>query len=231
MSDPLAAMATMIGSVLSSTANAISVAATKSDPHLLARLQKLNGRCIEIHCTAPDVAWHLQIDGGVVNVYSGSALTPHVSVSGSAMDLASWLLPDGASRSTSIRIEGDQVSLDEFMQALRAFRPDFAEPFSQFLGSQVTDSNVASRILGGAEIGLQGLRSAVEGLSKSFERPDAKYVRQEELESILGGIDELRLRMDRLAAEFAQAQKEAADPTQSQPADSGKENTSPGHTP
>jgi len=195
------AITALIGTVLDTGANALSAAALNADPDLRARMQKLNGNCIEILCTQPEVVWHIVISDHAVSVRHGPAQAPQASVSGTAIGLASWLLPESAQRAADVQIDGDQVMLEEFTSAMRTFRPDFAHPLAQFIGP-----DISARILGSAELGLQGIRSAVEGLSKQFERPDPnQFVRQEELESILSGIDELRLRMDRLAAEFAHA--------------------------
>ena len=201
MTDPIT---TLIGTVLDTGANALTTAALGADPQLRARMQKLSGNCIEILSIQPSTAWHIEITEQSVIVHRGSAAAPNVSVSGPAMALASWLLPASLPRSSEIQIDGDQVLLEEFTSAVQLFRPDFAEPLEQILGG-----DISARILGGAELGLQGARSAVEGLRQQIGQQFTgsngnQFVRVEDLETVLSGIDELRLRMDRLAAQMAQ---------------------------
>ena len=82
---------------------------------------------------------------------------------------------------------------------------DFAASLGKVVGADVT-----ATLLGTAEMGLKGLQSLIEGVGSSVQKTASdSFVAQDELDSLLTGIDELRLRVDRLAAKVSQRERSA----------------------
>jgi len=222
-------LASVLGDLLADVATRVSNQALNIDPQLRARLQSLSGNTIEINCTMPPVIWHLTIVGGSLQLNQGPAQTPQVIVQGSAMQLASRLFPGTENAQDShLSIQGDETLLLELVAILRDFEPDLQDPLGQLLGPQL-----ATSVLGTAEMGLKGIRSMIEGVGRSFmsDMPDmpgkpgaanqpgqssgsqARSAQQAQLDSVLNGIDELRLQVDRLAARVsAQENQQSENP-------------------
>jgi ubiquinone biosynthesis protein UbiJ len=183
-----------LGKFLADIASKTTNQALYADPGLLARLGVLQGRCIEIQCTAPTTTWHLNIAERGIETVHGPAEAPAVIVRGAAIDLARWLAPGKANG--HVTITGDDTLLLEVLEILRDFDPDLASPLSKLLGPELSDT-----LLGTAEMGLKGLQSLFAGVGQSVKDQAAgNFVQQTELNSLLTGIDKLRLRVDRLAA-------------------------------
>ncbi len=201
-------LANVFGDMLADVATRATNQALQTDPQLRARLQQLDGNTIEINCTMPPMAWHLTVLDGGLHLGSGPALQPQVIMQGSAADLAAWLFP--GNQGGRVEINGDETLLLEVAGILRDFQPDIQDPLGQLLGPQM-----ASTLLGTAEMGLKGLRSLIEGVGRGSPNTGGSGpVQQEQLDTVLHGIDELRLRVDRLAA---QVKETSADPGQSKP--------------
>ena len=199
-------VAKAFGDVLADIATHSTKRALDIDPRIGDQLRALEGNTIELNCNMPPIAWHLTISNGSIKLGHGVAEQPQVIVRGNLADLASWMMPN--TRSGNIEIEGDETLLAEFLDIVRSFEPDLQQPLSQFIGPQA-----ASTLLGTAELGLKGLQSLIEGVGRATQNNDSKnFVQQNQLDSILSGIDDLRLRVDRLSAEVHEAKvKEAKD--------------------
>jgi ubiquinone biosynthesis protein UbiJ len=195
-----------LGKVLADIATETSSRALHADPELRARLQSLEGRCIEICCDLPPVNWHLVLTNGAINFNHGKAVAPQVSVRGTALELASWLSPAStwvSGAPAQVEISGDDTLLLELVEILRDFSPDIETPLSRVLGPEV-----ATTLLGSAEMGIKGLQSLIEGIGFSLQdRVAGTFVQQEQLNALLTGIDDLRLRVDRLAAKVSQREQ------------------------
>lgn len=196
-------LATQIGRILAEVATATTSSALNTDAALRARLQALAGRCIEIQCTAPPVTWHLTITDEGIETKHGPAPAAQVSVRGRAIDLASWLIPGESS--THVNIDGDETLLLEIIDMLRDFNPDFAASLGKIVGA-----DAAATLLGTAEMGLKALRSLLQGVGVSVQQQvSGNFVQPDHLDALLSGIDELRLRVDRLAAKVSQRERSA----------------------
>ncbi len=190
MSETLPPIAQLFANVVTQ----VSRAALDSDPSLRARLQALEGQCVEVQCTTPPVTWHILIEGGEAATRPGPAPAPQVVVRGHALALAAALTPGDAG--TQLEISGDNTLLTDLLHILRSFQPDLAGPMSRLLGA-----DTAANLLGSAELGLQGLQSLFQGLGQTVsDQAAANFVSSGQLDSLLTGIDQLRLRVDRLAA-------------------------------
>jgi ubiquinone biosynthesis protein UbiJ len=166
------------------------------DPETQARLKPLCGRVIEFQATEPALTWHLTIEESGIAVKPGAHTAPHAIVRGRAKDLTTWLLGGPAS---SIVIDGDSAMLAEFAMICRDYVPDFATPLNALVGSEIAET-----LVGTAEMGLRGLASALEGIAQSMQdRAHESFVAQPQFEDFLTRVDDLRLRVDRLAAEVS----------------------------
>ncbi len=174
-------------------ASTITNRAIDADPDMRLRLNQLEGRAIELNLTNPTTQWHLQVLAGRLALRPGRAETPNDIVTGGAIDLASWLLRQDAS---GVEITGDDTTLLETLAALRSYNPEFQESLGQIFGPQFSE-----RVVGGAEAGLRGIQSVLQALGSGLEQEATeRFVKRENLDDLLTNIDDLRLRVDRLAA-------------------------------
>ena len=195
----------LFGTALADIATRLSRQALQSDPVLAARLAQLQGNVVELQCTVPAATWHLQIEADQVRTVSGPAPHPQAVVRGSLPALSRWLLPGGGS--ADLEISGDQVLLMELADLLKSFSPDLAQPLNQLLGPELAGS-----LIGGAELGLQALQSLLEGAGRTVQKQATDtFVQRPQLNEFLDGVDELRLRVDRLAARIDAAARQRRD--------------------
>ncbi|MEQ9451432.1 MAG: hypothetical protein RJQ07_07575 [Pseudomonadales bacterium] len=167
--------------------------AVDADPDLRQRLNQLDGRTLELVCSAPELICHLEVHRGSLRLLPGAAATPNVVVRGSASSLLNWLLRQDTK---GVQIDGDDTTLLATLAALRSYNPELAESLTQVFGEEFSQ-----RLVGTAEAGLRGLKSALQGLGSGLEQQASeRYVKKENLDDLLNRIDELRLRVDRLAA-------------------------------
>ncbi|MEM9621505.1 MAG: SCP2 sterol-binding domain-containing protein [Pseudomonadota bacterium] len=207
-------LANLLGDLLADVATKVSNQALNIDPQLRARLQQLSGNTVEINCSLPASVWHLTIVGSSLQLGQGPATAPQVIVAGTAMDLAGWLFQRSSQNASRLRIEGDETLLLEIAGMLRDFEPDLQDPLGQLLGPQL-----ATSVLGTAEMGLKGIRSMLEGMGRNLQQSPAgadsgqsfRAEQQEQLNALLNGIDELRLRVDRLAARVNEQENNQAE--------------------
>ena len=197
----MSAAANPIFNTLSMLANELSRRALDTDPAMSEQLRAMADRTVELHVKSPAITMHLRVRSDAIEVFPGPTERPDAIVSGDMTSLIGWLLP-GDSRG-QVLIEGDEQLLHKLQQVLRSFRPDPGEPLANLFGEQA-----ASTLLGTAEMGLSGLKSVLEGLGRSAsEQASQRFMARQGLEPLLQGIDELRLRVDRLAAGIAQLER------------------------
>ncbi|MEM7000619.1 MAG: alkyl sulfatase C-terminal domain-containing protein [Pseudomonadota bacterium] len=179
--------------LFSELANTVSRRALDADPVLATQLRELEGSRIEIDCTMPARVWHLAINNGAMELIPGQAENPNVVISGTAYNLLGWLLRQDDAQLT---IDGDTTLLQEVLALLQRYNPDFAHALTQVLGP-----DLAQRLVGGAEVGVQGLQSLFQALASGVEKQTSqRFVTRDHLDDLLEGIDELRMQVDRLAA-------------------------------
>lgn len=181
------------------------------DPASHARLTALEGRKLQIGILLPASLGRrelsLAVSGGRLRFYAHALDAPHVIVQGDPPTLLAWLLgaEDPGRRLT---IDGDTAVLGELTGVLRSFRPDLGEPLSRVLGAQA-----ARTALGTAELALAGLRSALQGAGHGLRDGAAQtFVDRPAMERFLDGLDDLRLRVDRLGARVAAQERRGTAP-------------------
>ena len=179
--------------LFSELANTVSRRALDADPVLATQLRELEGSRIEIDCTMPARVWHLAINNGAMELIPRQAENPNVVISGTAYNLLGWLLRQDDAQLT---IDGDTTLLQEVLALLQRYNPDFAHALTQVLGP-----DLAQRLVGGAEVGVQGLQSLFQALASGVEKQTSqRFVTRDHLDDLREGIDELRMQVDRLAA-------------------------------
>ncbi|XOV84075.1 MAG: SCP2 sterol-binding domain-containing protein [bacterium] len=195
-------------SLLSEVSHQISASALATDPVTAGRFAKFAGRCIELQSHSPRFTAHLVLQADGIQTFPGPAETPHVIISGSGRDLLQALLPGG--NPAGLKIEGDTALVFNLSALLNRFSPDLTTPLSRFIGA----ANAAN-LMGSAELGLAGLKTAFTGLARTVQQQaTGQYVKTSELDELLHGIDRLRLRVDRLAANLSRVEqvRRQADP-------------------
>jgi ubiquinone biosynthesis protein UbiJ len=179
--------------LLAEIASTAANAGARFDPDLADRLQAMNGRVMLIETTSPVNAWTVTVFDGQLQVETGETIQPNVIVRGSMADLISSL---GGTLHAGVAIEGDEATLSEFQAAFAAFRPDVTKPIRNLFGDRTAED-----LLGAAEVALNGLRSLVKGASETVRSEAAtQFVTENDLDTWLDVLDDLKLRLDRLDA-------------------------------
>jgi ubiquinone biosynthesis accessory factor UbiJ len=186
--------------VLADGLAALANASLDLDPASQARLAALEGYRVQVVADAPPplgpLHLGLTVTAGRLRFHARALDRPNVIVRGAPMDLATWLATGQATASGGLTIDGDGTVLQELMNLVRGFRPDPGGPLERLLGP-----DLAARALGGVELMLAGLRSAAEAAGAAVGQGAARqFVDRQQLERFLDGVDDLRLRVDRLAA-------------------------------
>ena len=184
----------MIEDAIAAVATNLSRASLGSDPATRERLLALEGRLVRVDCELPALSFFLQVKGGELLCRPTVDEKPNVVVTGNGVDLARWLA--APARIDGIQIEGDEAVLLELSSALAGFSPNLLSPLTRFLGPET-----AQTLLGGAELAVSAFRSAAEGVGLALEKTAAnRFVTRADTNALLDALDELRLRIDRLAS-------------------------------
>ena len=187
---------------LSALINPIVQRAINGDPELVARLSRLEGRAVQIVCNEPSTTWHIEINGATCEqplvFRPGDAQSPSVIVSGSLPELAKLMFGADAA---NVTIDGDQTTLIELTEILESYNPEVAATLSSVLGPAL-----ANQVLVTADAGLKGVQSIAQGIGGALrDQAQTNFVSEDNMQDLLSGIDELRLRVDRLAARVREA--------------------------
>ena len=175
------------------------------DTASLEKLKELDGRRIELHLQAPDLALAIEVHGQKLHVGPiDSTQEPDISFKSKLSGILQSLpmFAQGKSAVGAMRISGD-VELARLLQNLaKEFDPDWQEPFSKALGP-VFGPQVAKFI----REGLRHAKISAQNLLQS----GAEYVTEEarvvvgkaELEDFNSQVDKIRQRGDRLQVRVA----------------------------
>jgi ubiquinone biosynthesis protein UbiJ len=155
---------------------------------------------MEIDCSEPTMIGYIHVEDQKMRFVSGAAESPHVVIKGSAANILRWLRE---TETEDLIIDGDHNTLLSFLDLAQSFDPDIEHTLTELLGP-----SVAGRAAGTAELGLRGLHSLIQGVGQSLKGKAAEtFVEKDEFDSLLGGLDELRLRVDRLSANLRERER------------------------
>lgn len=178
-------------------ATSISNKALTTDPEIQETLTRLDGRIIEVVCTAPALTGYMMIKDQKVVFETGDSDHPHVRIKGNAQNLLRWLTQR---EPEDLIIDGDHNVLLEFLSLAQQFDPDIEHALTAIVGG-----DLAAKAADAAQLSLKGLQSVAqsvaEGIGQTVQKQTAAhFVSKDEFDKLLDGIDELRLRVDRLSA-------------------------------
>jgi len=186
-------LAERLAQALGALANTVGGQALDMDPNTATKLREMAGSVVEIQCLQPPMAWHITVGVSSLTVATGEHEAPHAIVAGSPADLVGWLF---GSASKNLQISGDDTLLAELVEIAKAYSPDFTAPLGAMFGP-----GLAQTLMGTAELGLSSLVSLFEGIGESIkDHGQAHFVGDNQFDKFLNQVDELRLRVDRLAA-------------------------------
>ncbi|NOX51773.1 MAG: SCP2 sterol-binding domain-containing protein [Gammaproteobacteria bacterium] len=195
----------VLGTFFADAATQVTQQALRSDASLRGRLLSLEGNSIQIECTIPSITWHLLIQDTALIYAHGKTEKPNVIVRGNLNSLASQLVLGNAKG--GVEVEGDETLLLELMEMLTEFKPDLENHLAKIFGTQT-----ASTLLGTAEMGMRGFQSVLEGIGRSVkQQAGGNFLQHRQFDVLLTSIDDLRLRVDRLAANIT-LQEQKRDP-------------------
>ena len=174
------------------------------DPDTAEALRGLGGRRIGLALEAPPIALELAVADGRLVVgppKDDPDLGVRATMSGVLSQLP-FLRPPGSTPVGKVRINGDAELARQLQKLAQRFDPDWDEPFTRALGPVLGPQ--AARVLrdalaGGAKFAQGFSRDAVDYLVE--ERRD--LVGKAELAAFHDDVDEVRDRVERLAARLA----------------------------
>src|SRR5687768_11966994 len=174
------------------------------DPETAAALKPLEGRRIGLALEAPPIALDIRVEDGRLRVGPPTDepdLGIRATVAGVLSQLP-FLKPPGAPPVGKVRIAGDADLARRLQQLAQRFDPDWDRPFADLLGPIAGPQ--AARV-------FREALAAGAGVARNLARDAAEYVTEEtcdvvgrdELEAFHADVDDLRDRVERVAARAA----------------------------
>ena len=162
------------------------------------RLRALAGRSIAVVIDPPGETTTLQFGDDSIRVNPGPTDTPSVIVRGAPIALAAAFLGNGGRGGLSI--DGDEVVLSQFRSIVRDFRPDVLSPLENLVGRDAAQSLANVFELGFSALAAMGRSLGDEGTRLAKEGARQRYLTASEFEAFIVSMQDLRVRVDRLAA-------------------------------
>ena len=163
-----------------------------------ARIARLDGRSIVLVPDPPAEPVSLRFVGSRIVAEPNPPARPTVVVHAPAAALLEALARGRFG--DEVTIDGDEVTLSEFADVIRALRPDVAAPLERLVGRQA-----AQGFLGLVELGLQTAERVLRDLGAEGERlartgAARQYLSRTEFEDFLARRHALTLHIDRIGA-------------------------------
>ncbi len=155
-----------LDALLADLAETLANAALALDTGARERLAALDGRRVQILCTAPAKTLMLAVQGERLSVSAEALQQAHVTVKGSAADLLAWLAVDAESGAEKVEIDGDRTILLALAEIFdrgslgRAFKA-LADRLPAVQGED---------ILGALEVAAAAAQSVAEGAATGLQR-------------------------------------------------------------
>lgn len=199
----MAATANPVEQILGQLLSAAGNLTLELDPVTPARLESLEGRRIRLEITGPGPVGTrsvgLAVRGGRLEVLPGDTTPANAIVHGSLPRIIGFLTsgaPAPRQAEDGLRIEGDAKVLSDMEELFRRYQPDLAGPVEQLVGKRAAED-----LLGMAEAGIALFKSAGQSIGNiATATAQSSYVADSELDTMLNALEDLRLRIDRLAA-------------------------------
>lgn len=194
---PLDSLKPLAGRALAAALNRL----VALDPDTVTALRGLEGQRIGLALEAPPLALDIRVVEGQLEVGPPSAepeLGIRATLSGVLSQLP-FLRTPGAPPVGKLRINGDAELARRLQKLAQRFDPDWEKPFAEAFGP-LLGPQIASVLREGLKTGMT--------VAKKFSRDAADYLTEEsrdlvgnaELSAFLDDVDELRDRVERLAA-------------------------------
>lgn len=201
---PAQTIANAVSNTLTSVLEDIANELVDLDPEARDKLRTLQGRSIEIRATDLARSWRLTVATQRLLVATHAAddnlaTRPNVIVSGRVTNLVTWLASRG--ERGAVQIDGDDAVLLELFAILTEIAPGQGIANNLFGTSADDAAEWGSRLLGAVELAAAGLRSTAQSFAESSKAAAAsQFVDRPNFDELLDGIDDLKLRVDRLDA-------------------------------
>lgn len=182
-------------------------------PESGAALSSLEDCVFALHCTAPTVDVFLQITAGeirLMGVYDGPVTT---SIRGQASDFAELAAasdPASALINGNLALHGDSAPLIELQRALANLDIDWEAPLVDALGD-VAGHQLAQTLRGAFGWGQQASSNLARQLSEFIHEEARLSPPPLELEDFYRDVEELDMRVERLASRTARLRKRLDD--------------------
>lgn len=176
------------------------------DPHVARQLSRFEGKCIEVVCERPTLSLTVRFEDTLIKLSAIDSETlgvvPDASIRGNADNLLALLIKrqeDRALADDSIEVSGDATLLQDLLMALNGLDIDWQDLLAPVLG------DVLSHELGELHSSANEWGKAA---GSSMRRNLTDYLSEEarlvpgalEVESFSNRLDQLRLSVDRVAA-------------------------------
>lgn len=186
----------------------------QQDPHSQTLLSKHAGKVIEVCAELPSVHLSVFLDHGSIRLGAMSAddmdLVADAKVAGKSSDLFQLISADADSRplaNKAISITGDAHLVQDIFQIFSGLEIDWQDHLSGLIGDIATQQfSQLFRQLGA--MGKQVGRSAKQNIDEYVHEELRLLPSKAEAEALLDDTDELRLRLDRLAARMESFQRQ-----------------------
>lgn len=173
------------------------------DPDASTKLERVSGRRVRVHLTAPEVVLELAFTTAGVTVSSGGTeeVAPDLTISGRLDDMIG-LLRDSGGGSSGLRFDGDPTVAQRLQGFFRELDVDWEEGLAHYLGD-IPAHQVGRTLRGLGEWLRHGAASARDSLVEYLTEEQGALPTRAELEDFLADVDRLREDTDRLAARLS----------------------------
>lgn len=175
-------------------------AALKYDPATRARLQKLDGKALELDLTAPRTTFCLAVEGERVSVHQHWEGEISTRLSGSGIAMLRLLRdPDTTPAGVGVGVSGSSALLEELQSILRDLEIDWEAPLAQMVGD--VPAHAVGKTLRGASHWLRdNLRRAPAAASEAVSEEWGLTPPKAQFEAFAEDVAELSLATERLEA-------------------------------
>lgn len=186
-------------SALAQWAAAVTNGLLGLDPIARARLERLEGRSVELRPSESADAFLLTFGDGRLIVTEAGRGAPNVRVSGSTGAMLEALVRSDFGGG-ALDIEGDESTLTELADVLRTLRPDIEPPLARLIGAPAAQNFVGLVELGLEAVGALVREAGAEGSRLVRAGATRRFLGREEFERLVARRHTAALAIDRIRA-------------------------------